>query len=64
MHIFKRTEPPVGGGKSFNEWVNRFVQNAESFSNKTPPSVAWRMCWSLFGTIFVGEIEQNSKYCV
>ncbi len=52
MHIFKHTEPPVGGGKSFNERVNRFVQNAESFSNKT------RMCWSLFGTIFVGEIEQ------
>ncbi len=36
MHIFKRTEPPVGGGKSFNERVNWFVQNAESFSNKTP----------------------------
>ncbi len=35
MHIFKRTEPPVGGGKSLNEWVNRLIQNAESFSNKT-----------------------------
>ncbi len=36
MHIFKRTEPPVGGGKSLKEWVIRLVQNAESFSNKTP----------------------------
>ncbi len=47
MHTFKDTKPPVGGGKSLNERVivsfNRFVQNAESFSNKTLPSVAWRM---------------------
>ncbi len=34
MHIFKRTEPPVGGGKSLNEWVNRFVQNAESLHHQ------------------------------
>ncbi len=38
MHIFKHTKPPVGGGKSLNEWVivsfNWFVQNAESFSKQ------------------------------
>ncbi len=62
LHIFKHTKPPVGGGKSLNEWVNWFVQNAESFSKQN--TVAWRMCRSVFGTIFIGEIEQNSKYCV
>ncbi len=46
MHTFQHTKLPVGGGNW--QWVshsfNWFVQNAESFSNKTPPSAVSRMC--------------------
>ncbi len=67
MHTFKHTKPPVGGGKSLNKWVivsfNRFVQNAESFSSKTRRVLLGEYLilrlWSLFGTIFVVEIEQK-----
>lgn len=52
---------------SSNLWLNRFVQNTESFKTRLSVAVRCAMLWSLFGfigSIFAAKIDQNSHYFI
>jgi len=47
---------------SFNLCLNRFIQNAESFSNENKAECCpMVLLWSLFETIFAAKIEQKQS---